>query len=120
MAGQKVVKSLVPWWVAGIMLGLVQVLAVWVADPLGVSTQFVTLDAKALNQLAPDYTQNHPLISQPKNHSLGYGFWLDVGMVVGGFVAAVAYRRWKLQTLPIWWKVNRGSSVAGRFLVGFI
>ncbi len=120
MAGQKVAKAIVPWWVAGIMLGLVQILAVWVADPLGVSTQFVILDAKALNQVAPEYTQNHPLISQPKNRALGYGFWLDAGMVVGGLAAAVGYRRWKLQAIPVWWKVNRGGSIAGRFAAGFI
>jgi hypothetical protein len=119
MSEPKVAKAIVPWWVAGIILGLVQILAVWVADPLGVSTQFVILDAKAINRFAPEYTQNHPLISQPKNQAIGYGFWLDVGIVVGSLVAAIAYRRWKLQTTTVWWTVGRGGTVVGRFISGF-
>ena len=43
-------KSPLPWWAAGILLGLTQVLAIALVKPLGVSTQFVVADAKIINK----------------------------------------------------------------------
>ena len=113
-------KSPLPWWAAGIMLGLVQVLAVGLVKPLGVSTQFVVADARIINQIAPEYSQNHPLISKEKYQKFGYGWWLDIGLITGAFLAAVSVRRWKLKKTTVWWQVNRGTSVKGRFIAGFI
>ena len=113
-------KPPLPWWAAGLFLGLVQVLAVGLNGPLGVSTQFVILDAKALHSVAPDYVQNHPVLSKEKYQKLGYGFWLDVGLVAGALVAALSVNRWKFRMTTIWWQTNRGSSVGGRFLASFI
>jgi hypothetical protein len=116
----KVPKSPLPWWAAGLVLGLIQILAVLLNGPLGVSTQFVILDSIAIHKTAPDYAQNHPLISQDKNRKIGYGFWLDVGIVIGAFLAAVAVKRWRLRASTFWWKTNRNGSVFGRFFAGFI
>jgi hypothetical protein len=113
-------KPPLPWWAAGLLLGLVQILAVGLNGPLGVSTQFVILDAKAIHSVAPEYAQNHPILSQDKYQKLGYGFWLDVGLVAGALLAALSVNRWKFRTTTVWWQTNRGSSIGGRFLAGFI
>jgi hypothetical protein len=113
-------KSLLPWWTAGLLLGLVQVLAVGLSKPLGVSTQFVVVDSKVLHWTAPEYAQNHPLISQGKYRSFGYGWWLDVGLVAGALAAAVISRRWRLRSIPVWWEVNQGRSAPRRFVTCFV
>lgn len=120
MTELKVRKSVLPWWAAGLLLGLIQILAVGLKDPLGVSTQFVIVDAKIINQINPEYVQKHELISSDKYQKLGYGWWLDVGLVIGAFVAALAVGRWKVQTSTVWWQANHKASVASRFIIGFI
>ena len=109
-----------PWWMAGLLLGLVQVVAVGVKEPLGVSTQFVVAEAQVIRRVAPEYVANHTLISGEKYRKLGYGWWLDVGLVVGACAAALATRRWRLAKTTVWWQANRGSSPAGRFIACFL
>ena len=113
-------KAPLPWWAAGILLGLVQVLAVGLVKPLGVSTQFVVADSKLIHSVATNYAQNHPLISKSKYQKFGYGWWLDVGLVVGALLGALLVRRWKVQKTTVWWRVNRGSAVGPRLLTGFV
>ena len=112
-------KAPLSWWAAGIFLGLVQVLAVGLQSPLGVSTQFVVADAKVINKVAPQYVQNHPLISSEKYQRLGYGWWLDIGLLIGAFIAAVAARRWKIRLTTVWARANQ-QSIAARFIIGLI
>ena len=112
-------KAPLPWWAAGILLGLVQVLAIGLSKPLGVSTQFVVADTQIINHIAPEYAQNHPLISEDKYQKLGDGWWLDVGLIVGALLAALLTRRWRLQTTTVWWRVNHGPTVVKRLLTGF-
>lgn len=113
-------KAPLPWWAAGLLLGLVQVLAVGLTKPLGVSTQFVVVDAKILNRVDPEYTQAHPLISKDKYQTFGYGWWLDIGLIGGALLAAIVTGRWKLRATTTWWQMNHGRSVAKRFITGFI
>lgn len=113
-------KSPLPWLLAGLLLGLVQVLAIGLYKPLGVSTQFVVVDAIALHEAAPDYAAKHPLIRNPKYRELGYEFWLVVGIGAGAFAAAVIALRWRLQATTVWWRANYGGSVGSRFLAGFV
>jgi hypothetical protein len=115
----RVSKPPLPWWAAGIMLGLVQVLAIALVKPLGVSTQFVMADAKVIKKIAPEYAENHGLISNEKYQKFGYGWWLDVGLVVGAFFAAVVLGRWKLQVTTVWWRQNHGSAIFTRLIAGF-
>lgn len=113
-------KEPLPWWAAGLLLGLVQILAISLAKPLGVSTQFVVADAKIIKEVAPEYTAEHPLISSDKYQKFGYGWWLDVGLVAGALLAAIALRRWKLQATTVWWRQNRSSKILSRFIIAFI
>ncbi len=113
-------KSPLPWWAAGILLGLVQVLAIGLVKPLGVSTQFVVANTKIISQINNDYVENHPLISKEKYQKFGYGWWLDVGLIVGAFTVAVLTLHWKLQKTTVWWQINQGTSVVKRLITGFV
>lgn len=112
-------RAPLPWWAAGLLLGAIQILAVAAEKPLGVSTQFVVVDAVILHKTAPEYSISHPLISQEKYSRVGYGFWLDVGIILGALGAALATGGWKLRGLPVWAKANR-QSVPVRLGIGFI
>lgn len=120
MENLKVQKAPLPWWIGGLVLGLVQILAVTLTKPLGVSTQFVVLDSMAIHNVAPEYARNHPLLSQEKYQKLGYGFWLDIGLIAGALLSAIVVGRWKIRSTTVWWDANRGRTVAGRFFAGFI
>ena len=113
-------KAVLPWLAAGLVLGGVQVLAVALAGPLGVSTQFVVADAKLISEAAPDYAQTHPLISKEKYQKFGKGWWLDIGLLVGALVAAIASGRFKIRCSTVWWQASYGPSIVKRFLVSFI
>lgn len=119
MENLKVVKAPLVWWAAGLILGLVQVLAIGVKKPLGVSTQFVVADAKIIYKAAPDYAKNHALIGKEKYQKIGYGWWLDVGLVIGAFITALTIGRWKLRTTTVWWQQNHGASIFSRLICGF-
>ncbi|MBN1817679.1 MAG: YeeE/YedE family protein [Sedimentisphaerales bacterium] len=114
-------KAPLPWWLAGLLLGLVQVLAVGINKPLGVSTQFVVVEGVVAKQVMPDYARQHSLLKSEKYQKLGGGFWLDVGLIVGAFVASIVTLRWRPRATTVWWKVNRGrADYLGRFVFGFI
>jgi hypothetical protein len=120
MAELVVRKAPLAWWLGGLLLGLTQVLAVAVKKPLGVSTQFVVVESVALHGVAPEYAKGHKLVSDDKYRKLGYGWWLDVGLVAGALAAALASRRWKLRATTVWWRASHGSGVGARLLTGFV
>jgi hypothetical protein len=113
-------KAPLPWLVAGLLFGGVQILATGVKGPLGVSTQFVVAHTQVLERVAPEYTARHKLINSGKYRWPGYGAWLDVGLVAGALIAALAARRWKFRTTTAWWRENHGAGLAGRFIAGFV
>jgi len=113
-------KPPLPWWAGGVYLGLVQVLAIGLVKPLGVSTQFVVADAKIISAVDSKYAKEHPLISTEKYQKFGYGWWLDAGILAGAFIAAILIRRWKVQKTTVWWQANYGNSVMKRLIAGFI
>jgi uncharacterized membrane protein YedE/YeeE len=107
------------WLAAGLLLGLLQTVAVGVKKPLGVSTQFVVADTQLLEAAAPDYVADHALINQSKYRNPGYGWWLAIGIFVGAAGAALATGRLKARPMPVWWQANHGASRARRYLVAF-
>jgi hypothetical protein len=109
----------VPWWTAGILLGLVQVLAIALATSMDVSNQFVVADAKTLERVAPEYAQNHPLISDKEHNKFGYGLWVGIGLVLGALLAALHLRMWKVQATSAWWRQNHEGPVLLRLIAGF-
>jgi len=116
------VKSLtppLPWWTAGILLGLVQVLAVALVEPMGVSKPFVVTDSRVLNKIAPEYSENHPLLSNEQNKKFGYGWWFNIGIILGACFAAVHLRVWKVRTVSSWWHRNHDTPVLLPLIAGF-
>ena len=106
-------------WAGGLLLGMTQLLAVAVKKPLGVSTQFVVAESVAMREIGgqyADYAKAHPLIGDKKEGDkvvankkygqFGYGWWLDVGLVGGAFLAALWLRRWRLSVTTTWWRAN--------------
>lgn len=119
MRDERVRKAVLPWLAGGILLGLVQVAAVALKSPLGVSTQFVVADTQALEAVAPDYVASHPLISGKSYTQPGYGWWLDIGIVLGAAAAALATRRFRVSAMPAWWRANHGDGIGKRLAAGF-
>jgi hypothetical protein len=117
------------WWAGGLLLGLTQVLAISLKKPLAVSTQFVVANSVALRKVAPDYATAHKLIGDARKDGkvvpnkeyagFGYGWWLDVGLLAGALLAALASRRWKLRCTTVWWRAG-GRGVLGRLVTGLI
>jgi len=112
-------RSSLPWWAAGVLLGLVQVLAVSLVGPLEVSTPFVAADAKALERLTPEYADNHPLVGSEESRQWGYGGWFNIGIVLGALIAVLHMRTWRLRTTTVWWQRNHNAPVLLRLIVGF-
>jgi len=128
----KVRKPPLVWWAGGLLLALTQLLAIGLKKPLGVSTQFVVGSSVAMRKLGgkyADYAKAHPLIGDKtkdgkvvenkKYGRLGYGWWLDIGLIGGAFLAAVATRRWRLSVTTAWWRANN-RGVFSRLVIGFV
>lgn len=120
MRDEVVRRPLLGWLAGGALLGLVQVAAVALKSPLGVSTQFVVAGTQVLEAVAPDYVAGHALISSKSYTEPGYGWWLDVGIVLGALVAALATRRFRVSAVPAWWRVNHGEGIGRRLAAGFV
>lgn len=112
-------KPPLPWWAAGILLGFVQVLAIGLVRPLDVSEQFVVADAEALERVAPEYAENHPLIGDEEYKKFGYGWWFNIGLVLGAFFAALHLRMWKVRATTVWWRRNHDAPIVLRLMAGF-
>ncbi len=97
---------LLPWWAAGLLLGLVMTLAVAVKKPLGVSTQFVVAHGIALKKAAPDYVADHPVLKAAKYQAPGYGWWFDIGLIGGAAVTALLADRWRPRLTCAWSRAN--------------
>lgn len=108
-----------PWWAAGILLGLVQVLAISLIKPLDVSTQIVVADTAILETIVPEYTENHPLMKHEEYKKSGYGWWFIIGLIIGAFFTSLHLRRWKMQASTVWWRHNHDSPITLRLIVGF-
>lgn len=108
-----------PWWAAGILLGLVQVLAIALVEPMSVSKPFVDADVKVLNRVAPEYSQNHPLLSDKQYKGFGFGWWFNLGIILGACLAAFHLRLWKVRIVSVWWQRNHDAPVLLRLIAGF-
>ena len=111
-------EPILPWWAAGILLGLVMTLAVAVKKPLGVSTQFVVANGAILKEAASDYVDGHDMLKQAKYHTPGYGWWFDIGLIVAAAATALLVGKFKPRATCNWARAN--GSVAKRLVLSFI
>ena len=95
-----------PWWAAGLLLGLVMTLAVAVNKPLGVSTQFVVAHGMWLKEAAPTYVADHPVLSKESYQQAGFGWWFDIGLIAGAAATALLAGKWRPRTTCAWSRAN--------------
>ncbi|MCF6305210.1 MAG: YeeE/YedE family protein [Rhodobacteraceae bacterium] len=125
------------WKTGGVFLGLVFLTAVLLVKPIGVSTQFVILDAIIWDSVSPDvitqaedgsYSSTNAYLDRSngkyaKNaaNPLNYSFVFVIAMMIAAGVSS--YLRKGVgkeeRNMPDIWKANFGDSTIKRFVVVF-
>lgn len=126
------------WKTGGVLLGFVFFLAVLLVKPIGVSTQFVILDAIVADAVNPElitktddgaYTSTNAYLAKSngkyaKNASnpLNYSFIFVLAMMVGAFLSAMSRGgiRAEERVLPAIWYANYGDTPMKRYFVAFL
>ncbi len=129
------------WFNGGLLLGLVILLAVILVKPIGVSTQFVILDAIIWDAFVPDIivenTENakgfgseNPYLNKSGGkyaanamNPLNYSFIFVIAMIMGAGLSAFfgGDRPEKPQkSMPDIWREKYGDSVTKRYVAIFI
>jgi len=129
-----------PWYLGGIVLGLVFFLAVALVKPIGVSTQFVILDGILWDLVDPavvvpseeaakGWTSPNAYLAKSGGsyaanvaNPLNYSFVFVVAMAVGAALSAWA-RGWvprEERTAPAIWRANFGQSPWVRHAAVFV
>ncbi|MRU14172.1 hypothetical protein FDP25_01895 [Roseovarius sp. A21] len=125
------------WKLGGLLLGLVFFGAVLLVKPIGVSTQFVILDAIVADAVSPDlitqtdegYTSTNAYLAKSggkyaKNaaNPLNYSFVFVLAMAVGAFLSAMARGGIGVdeRRLPAIWYANYGDTPVKRYAMTFL
>lgn len=114
------------WKVAGLLLGLLVVLATALVKPFGVSTQYVVTDAIILHNTVPVAAESNEYLNkygEKSDWGIGYGWMLVFGMFLGSGIAAMATKRFRQRenpAIPAMWKEQFGDHKAKRLLQAFI
>lgn len=109
-------------YIAGILLGIVGVLAVWLSDSLlGASGAFENLAGWIGKALAPQ-AFNVMYFNFIMPAGITWGVILFVGIIFGGTLGALSSRTWKLRwnTDDAQWKTIFGSGIWKRWLLVFL
>lgn len=98
-------SPMIPWWVGGLAIGLLLVVATALVKPIGVSTQYAAVDGVVLHQVAPTVAEENAYLAKvTKDWSLAtYGFFFVLGIPIGAFAAALATRRFRPRAVPPLW-----------------
>jgi len=118
-------EPVLSWKVAGLLLGVLLIVATALVKPLGVSTQYVVTDAMVLHGAAPQMAESNEYLSkygEKEDWGIGYGWMLVLGMFIGGALSAFATRRFRNRTNPSMssmWQSEFGSSSPRRMMHAF-
>lgn len=129
-----------PWLLGGILLGVVTLFAVMLVKPVGVSTQFVILDAMVWDMVAPDTIVENPdnakgygsenaylnksggkYAANAKN-PLNYSFVFVIAMIAGAGLSALLggdKAKGKRSEMPDVWRKRFGPSKSKRYIAAF-
>jgi len=128
------------WFISGIVLGLIFIIAVVLVKPIGVSTQFVIFDGVVWNSVEElviedagaksGYSSFNAYINKSGGkyaksiaNPLNYSFIFAFAMILGGFTAnKLATKKIEKdeQSLPKVWKDRFGKSSKKRYLASFL
>jgi len=112
--------------VAGLLLGLMVILATALVTPFGVSTQYVVTDAVVLHSVAPEAAESNKYLNkygEKEDWGVGYGWMLVLGMFLGSGIAAMATHRFRQRKNPAMsemWVAQFGNHKAKRLVQAFI
>ncbi len=118
-------EPVLSWKIAGLLLGVLLIVATALVKPLGVSTQYVVTDAMVLHGAAPSVAESNEYLSQygeKQDWGIGYGWMLVLGMFVGGSLSAFVTRRFGNRYKPSMssmWQMEFGSSSPRRMMHAF-
>ncbi|MHB0915898.1 MAG: YeeE/YedE thiosulfate transporter family protein [Thermoleophilia bacterium] len=111
-------KRYIGWMYGGILLGLLNTFAVATYGALGVSRSYVVTDNIALDAAGSELPRTNSYLSLYPG-TVDWLFMIAVGMVIGGFLAALIYRGFKPRLVPPLWAERFGDSRAKRFAAAF-
>lgn len=118
--------AIISWKAAGVSLGLLLIVATYLVQPLGVSTQFVVSDALVAHTVSPEFAQSNEYLAkygEKEDWSVGYGWMLVFGMLVGGGITARLFANKQPEmdkgSMPSLWKEQFGPSKLKRNLASF-
>lgn len=119
-------QAIISWKAAGVALGLLLILATYLVQPLGVSTQFVVTDAIVTHAVAPGVAESNAYLAkygEKSDWGIGYGWMLVFGMFVGGFICARLLQGRQPDadkgSMPAMWQSAFGNSRRKRYLAAF-
>lgn len=113
------------WKVAGLLLGLLVILATALVKPFGVSTQYVVTDAIVLHKAAPAVAESNEYLNkygEKSDWEIGYGWMLVFGMFIGSGISALAthrFRQRKNPAVPSMWQEQFGEHKSKRLIQAF-
>jgi hypothetical protein len=107
-------KPVVSWLLGGILLGGLLLVAVAVAKPLGVSTQYVSAVAGVCELADPGACETVPYFKAEKI-GFGYAEMVVLGIPLGALLAALLSRRFRRRDVPEPWAARFGRSKGKRF-----
>jgi len=108
-------EPLIPWWAAGAVIGLLLTLAVAIAAPIGMSSEFAYMGGRIVSLLAPQEA-NNPYWQGKLG--IGWGTMLVLGAFLGGSLAAWLVRKPSLD-IPSLWAERFGTDRRKRYLIAF-
>lgn len=107
------------WLLGAILLGLLNTFAVATYGALGASRNYVVVDSLILRLFGSSfYSTNSYLGGYPA--AADWLLMLGLGIVIGGFAAALIKGGLNTRTVPRLWKSRFGDSKAKRFTVAFV
>ncbi len=106
------------WVAGGILLGLLNTFAVATYGALGASRNYVVVDGFIARLLGSDISTANSYLSQMPSQA-DWLLMVGLGMIVGGFLAALATGTLNMRSVPRLWISRFGDSKPKRFASAF-
>lgn len=115
-------SPVLPWWIGGLGIGLILIIAVGLVQPIGVSTQYVVAVGVLLHQILPVVATESPYLAESAEGwtILTYEFMFVLGIPIGAFLAALFSGRLAWQVVPAEWAARFGTLPGRRLVWSFI
>ncbi|MFA0749724.1 MAG: hypothetical protein SLRJCFUN_000127 [Candidatus Fervidibacter sp.] len=109
-------EPIIPWWLAGAVIGLLLTLAVAIAAPIGMSSEFAYTGGRIVSLLAPQ-AANNPYWQGKLG--ISWETMLVLGAFLGAALAAWLVRKPSLD-IPSLWAERFGTDRRKRYFFAFV